>query len=199
MEILALFVTGILPGALHVFTQPDHLAAIVPLSVDAGRGAWRVGLRWGVGHAVGLIVVGLAAYAAREQLEFELLAEYGEPLVGLVLIGIAVWGFYHLRSLPEQTDRSSLPAHVHTGAALLIGMLHGAFGTGAVLGLLPALAQSSWPAAASFLGGFGIGTVVAMVGVASFAGLAHGPRYRLVFGLASAACLLIGLTWLPRP
>ena len=58
-------ITGLLAGALHVVATPDHLAILAPFSVEARRGAWRVGLRWGLGHAFGLVTFATAAWFLR--------------------------------------------------------------------------------------------------------------------------------------
>ena len=46
-------------GIVHVLTGPDHLSAIATLSVNVGnfRAFW-YGVRWGVGHSIGLVSVG---------------------------------------------------------------------------------------------------------------------------------------------
>lgn len=46
-------------GFVHVLTGPDHLSAIATLSVNVGnfRAFW-YGVRWGVGHSIGLVLVG---------------------------------------------------------------------------------------------------------------------------------------------
>ena len=45
-------------GIVHVLTGPDHLSAIATLSVNVGnfQACWH-GVRWGVGHSIGLVVV----------------------------------------------------------------------------------------------------------------------------------------------
>lgn len=51
--------TGLTMGIVHVLTGPDHLSAIATLSVNVGNGhAFWVGIRWGMGHSIGLVVVG---------------------------------------------------------------------------------------------------------------------------------------------
>lgn len=46
-------------GVVHVLTGPDHLSAIATLSANVGnfRSFW-YGVRWGIGHSIGLVVVG---------------------------------------------------------------------------------------------------------------------------------------------
>ncbi|VEU40985.1 unnamed protein product [Pseudo-nitzschia multistriata] len=46
-------------GVVHVLTGPDHLSAIATLSVNA-ESRWRAagyGIRWGIGHSIGLVLV----------------------------------------------------------------------------------------------------------------------------------------------
>ncbi len=44
---------------VHVLTGPDHLSALATLSANVGNyHAFWYGVRWGVGHSIGLVVVG---------------------------------------------------------------------------------------------------------------------------------------------
>lgn len=213
MQELALLISGFLPGALHVLLGADHLAALAPLSVEAGHKAWRVGFRWGIGHALGILCVGLLAYSIGDWLDVAWLSDLGQPLVGLVLIGIGLWGFLHLWVSPSHFDVTSgsvtargSERHVHTRAAFLVGAIHGVAGTGSVLGVVPALAQETWAHAAAFLVGFGVGTLAAMIGFASLLGVARprgrratGATYRWIFVLASSVCLAVGVLWILLP
>lgn len=46
-------------GIVHVLTGPDHLSALATLSSNTGNfKAFWYGVRWGVGHSIGLILVG---------------------------------------------------------------------------------------------------------------------------------------------
>ena len=46
-------------GVVHVLTGPDHLSALATLSANVGNyHAFWYGVRWGVGHSIGLVVVG---------------------------------------------------------------------------------------------------------------------------------------------
>ena len=46
-------------GTVHVLTGPDHLSALVTLSANVGNfKAFWYGVRWGIGHSLGLILVG---------------------------------------------------------------------------------------------------------------------------------------------
>ena len=46
-------------GVVHVITGPDHLSALATLSANVGNfQAFWFGVRWGIGHSIGLLVVG---------------------------------------------------------------------------------------------------------------------------------------------
>ncbi|NRA01497.1 MAG: High-affinity nickel transporter [Myxococcales bacterium] len=200
----ALF-AGLAFGAWHVLLGPDHVAAVAPFSVDARRRAWRVGLRWGLGHAAGVLAVGCVAYALVDLARLEFLSRWGERLIGVFLIGIGIWGLTH-RSRPEPSTGRSEQLHVHTGWAMAVGVLHGLAGSAGVLGVLPALAMPSWLDAGSYLAGFALGSIATMVGVSLVFGLStrlgsgDQPRvFRRVLSAVSIASILIGCLWLGQP
>ncbi len=199
--------TGTVAGAAHVVLAPDHLAALAPLSVEAGRRAWQVGLRWGVGHAAGIVLVGSAARLASERLDLGLLWLAGGYAVGLTLIAIGLWGFLHARRHTDapSTESARLEPHVHTTAAFVVGAVHGVAGTGALLGVVPVLGLPGALAVAAYLLGFALGTIGAMTATAALLGLANlsrGPQgsraYRRVFLAASSVALAVGLLWIVR-
>jgi hypothetical protein len=212
---------GLLAGALHVFAGPDHLAALAPLSLRARRRAWLVGLRWGLGHSLGVLAVAALAWALREGVDFEALGSWGERLVGGAMVLLGLWGFrslfrdrlhahahshegrehvhFHVHGPREEHGASG--AHVHAHAAFWVGTLHGLAGTAHLLGILPSLALPSLGETCGYLGAFAVGTVSAMVFFASTVGLlARGPRFhRWALGAASAICALVGIAWIILP
>src|ERR1051325_104325 len=84
---------GFIAGLVHVFSGPDHLAAIAPLAAKGHRRAWRSGLHWGTGHALGVSVMGAGSLLLRGALPLDLISSWSERLVGVLLIGIGLWGF----------------------------------------------------------------------------------------------------------
>jgi uncharacterized membrane protein YfcA len=48
-------------GCVHVLTGPDHLSALATLAANVGNSfaSFGLGIRWGVGHSSGLLVVGI--------------------------------------------------------------------------------------------------------------------------------------------
>lgn len=207
MLALTVCLSGLMFGALHVLVGPDHLAALAPFSVEARGKAWTLGLRWGLGHSAGIVGVGIIVYLIQDRIDLDLLAGLGRYAVGVILIGIGVWGFAHMRRMEfgtrvlEPDDR-----HLHTTAAFLVGSVHGVAGTGYLLGVLPLLAMPGWVEASAYLTGFAGGTILAMILFSSLLGLVgrgSGARavrtYRRVFAATSAAALVVGIAWITLP
>jgi hypothetical protein len=197
-----ILLTGLVAGVGHVLLGPDHFAALGPFSVEAHQGAWRVGLRWGMGHALGILVVALFFVTAADWLDVGAFAAAGDYLVGGVLIAVGGWGLRHARSSADVAAKDhAVHTHLHTTAALSIGTLHGLVGTGSTLAVLPAMGMHSWHESGVYLLGFGAGTVAAMTGVAWALGLLalraeREHTYRWLLTLASVAALAVGLVWL---
>jgi len=215
--------TGLIAGAVHVVTGPDHLTAVAPLAVRRPRRAWLPGVRWGLGHSAGVTLVGLLSLWLRDLIPVDLLSSWGERLVGVMLFGIGLWALrctfkrnvhahehehggdrhvhLHTHSHAHSVERER--PHVHTHAAFGIGTLHGLAGSSHFLGVLPALAFPTKIQAAAYLLAFGVGTIAAM---AAFSwGLGHlaarfearGLRiYRGLMGTCAVAAMAVGCFWL---
>lgn len=213
---------GLLAGLLHVFAGPDHLAALAPLSLRARGRAWAIGLRWGLGHSSGVLVVAVVAFGLRQVVHLEAFSTWGERLVGATMIVLGLWG---LRSLfsdrlhahehrhgdeghvhfhvhrPDE-DHGGAQAHVHTHAAFWVGTLHGLAGTAHLVGILPSLALPTGAETAGYLAAFATGTIAAMTVFAAAVGVAapRGLRVRRwLLGAASGLCALTGAAWILLP
>lgn len=215
--------TGLVTGAVHVVSGPDHLTAVAPLAVRRPRRAWLPGLRWGLGHSAGVALVGLLSLWLRDLIPVDLLSSWGERLVGVMLFGIGLWALrgalkhnvhthehehdgdrhmhFHTHGHKHGHDRAN--AHQHTHAAFGIGTLHGLAGSSHFLGVLPALAFPTKLQAASYLLAFGIGTVVAMAAFSWGMGLMaerfkiQGAKvYRNLLGACAVAAMGVGCFWL---
>jgi hypothetical protein len=203
--LLLVFGSGLLAGAVHVVTGADHLAALLPLSIGRRRGAWALGARWGLGHSLGVIVIGALAVAFKARFDLGLVEAWGERLVGVLLIAIGLLGLrralrvtlhahphdhdgkahahLHLHTAAEQGHEAGshpgqAPRHGHT--AFFAGTLHGVAGTAHLLGVLPALALPGLLASSTYLLAFAAGTVAAMAAFAALVGegsarMARGP------------------------
>lgn len=198
---------GLLAGLVHALAGPDHLSAVAPLVVEERRRGWATGLLWGIGHSVGVWVVGLLALALRGVFPVDRLSSFSERLVGVVLIGVGLWGLRRVwlaryrKSVAEAPH--SHPAPRRSSAALSIGTLHGLAGSSHLLGVLPALALPSSAASIGYVAGFGLGSIAAMVAFSSALSLVavrlttRGTgAYQALLGAFSAASIVIGGWWL---
>ncbi|MBN2614076.1 MAG: sulfite exporter TauE/SafE family protein [Bacteroidales bacterium] len=186
---------GLVAAAIHVFTGPDHLAAIGPLALNAKVRPWLIGIFWGMGHVLGMMIIGVLFFFFRELIPVEMISAHSEKIVGVMLIVIGMWAFYRLyRQMKNQAthlhqhenEDGSVYLHKHEHhhifeqhehsnfqkhslwAALGIGTLHGLAGVSHLLGLLPTLAFASAWQSALYLIGFAAGTLLAM---AAFSGV----------------------------
>ena len=220
---LALFTAGALAGGIHVLAGPDHLAAVAPFAIRGRARAWLSGIRWGIGHSVGVGLVALLAWWLREALPLERISGISEQIVGVVLIAIGLWTLrgalkhrvhhhphehvgrrhVHMHVHRVQKEHASPGAHEHSHAPLWVGVLHGAAGSSHFLGVLPALALPTRSEAAFYLAGYALGTIGAMTVFAAFLGvitarvsLREGRAYRMIVGMAGCAAIVVGGVWL---
>lgn len=207
MEMPVLFATsaGLLAGLVHALAGPDHLSAVAPLVVQEPRRRWRMGLFWGIGHSLGVWAVGLLALGLRGIFPVESVSSWSERLVGVMLIGLGLWGLHRAFAsrLARHPHEHGAPGKRPGRAAMWIGGLHGLAGSSHLLGVLPALALPSNTAAVAYVAGFGLGSVAAMTAFSSALGLVAaritargGMGYQALLGSFSAASIVIGGYWL---
>jgi hypothetical protein len=188
------FFAGLAAGLLHVFSGPDHLAAVAPLAADTDRRqGWRTGLQWGVGHTIGVLSIAALLLVIRDQLPLDAISAHSERLVGAALIALGGWGVW-------KASRSGFTPHSHAGASFGMGALHGLAGSSHLFGVLPALAFATNLEAALYLAGFGAGAVAGMSAFSAAMGLLSarlGQRHSsgLLYA-SSAAALVVGGFWL---
>jgi sulfite exporter TauE/SafE len=216
-------ITGLVAGAVHVWSGPDHLAALAPLAVRRPRRAWVSGMRWGLGHSAGVGLIGLLSLWLRDWLPVDLLSTWGERLVGVMLFGIGLWALrralkhtvhahehehdgarhvhFHTHSHGARHERAD--AHQHMHAAFAIGVLHGLAGSSHFLGVLPILAFPTHAQAIAYLAAFGAGTVVSMATFSWVMGLvtrrfaiASVKVYRGLLSCCAVTAMGVGCFWL---
>ena len=189
------FFAGLAAGLLHVFSGPDHLAAVAPLAADGRRSQWRTGLQWGMGHTTGVVLIALLLLLIRQRLPLDAISGYSERIVGLMLILVGGWGLWRARY-------SRVTSHAHTGASFAMGTFHGLAGSSHLFGVLPSLAFAARIDSILYLAGFGVGAMAGMTAFAAGVGLiairfgTDHRRYRGLLYASSAAALVIGGFWL---
>jgi ABC-type nickel/cobalt efflux system permease component RcnA len=195
---------ALLLGLRHA-SDPDHIAAVATLAVAGERrgprAAAALGLAWGLGHGVTLLVLGLPVVLADVQLPeaIQRLAELGVGVV-IVFLGARLvlrWrrGELHAHPHPHGERWHAHPhfhahaGHAHAGqlghshrghehaharsplAAFGIGLVHGVGGSAAA-GVLVLATMESRAAAALALAVFAGGTAVTMACASGALGLA---------------------------
>lgn len=228
MRLLAAGLGGIFAGSLHAVTGPDHLAALLPLSV--GRRWWsaiNTGAYWGLGHGIGAALVGALAFLIRGAFDLDVICTYMEAAVGISIIIIGLNGIHEAREWAaaekddDATERKAHHSHevvalktegtkdrpYSVWATLGTGILHGCSGSGHLLGVMPALAMPSWQCAAAYLTNFGLGTMLAMscfTAVVGEASVRMGERLNQpgvparMSLITSIFALVMGLVWTVR-
>ncbi len=215
---------GLLAGAAHVFSGPDHLVGVAPLAVERKRDVrpWVIGLNWGIGHGIGVALLGILGQVLLSTAQVEVASLWAERLVGLVLIVLGLNAMRRARGLVlhehvhthdgdthkhlhvhEHSDDShtkgQTSSHGHRHAALGIGLIHGLAGAGHFWVVLPSLAMGPTQAAifiASYIGA----SVLAMALFGGAIGkLAHSmgsKGLRRLFMSTGAITVLVGVVWL---
>jgi hypothetical protein len=184
-------VVAILLGLRHA-TDPDHVVAVTTLVAGgrerAARGAARLGLAWGVGHAVTLFFFGLPvllfASALPEPMERSAETAVAALIVYLALRLLIRWrrGDLRFHDHPRAHPRSRTPL-----AAFGIGLVHGLGGSAGVGVLLVATIDST-PVAVAALGIFALFTAVSMTSLTTCFGLTLATRpARRAFGRLAPA------------
>jgi hypothetical protein len=162
LAVLAGYAVGLLQGVRHAF-EPDHVAAISTVVARGApaRASVRFALVWGTGHAAALVVVGSILRALRASLPEALGAGFELAVAAmLVLLGARA---IVCAGRPDSERRPS------AGPPLVIGLVHGLAGSGA----MAAMAMAALPTMLSgciFLGLYGVGAMSAMTVFAGVAG-----------------------------
>ena len=192
--------TGFIASVAHVVTGPDHLAAVTPLAIDSRKKSWTIGLSWGIGHTLGMILIGLLFILFKEILPVEAISRHSDTVIGILLIGIGIWAVARTyrrhrhgnRPHPHFHTEPFLYAHIHKHThreapdhdhahvrtvrqnaftALFIGTIHGFAGFSHLFALLPSLALPTVWDSVIYLAAFAAGTIFTMILFAVILGL----------------------------
>ena len=122
---IAALLAGLIVGLVHVLSGPDHLSAIAPIACMERRRVWAVGLRWGLGHSLGVVIVGLIAGLMAHWAMVDPLSASSERLVGVMLLIIGSWGLWRLARMPSRQASSLMtPTTALTGKVTILANIH---------------------------------------------------------------------------
>lgn len=175
---------GFLLGLRHAL-DADHLAAVSTVLAQRPslRASGAVGLWWGIGHTVTLLIVGsvVLALGIRIPPQFELIAESGVGVLLIVLGGTLAVKLYrerwhmhshrhegdahlHLHSHQRQDDHRHRHWMADSVRPLCIGMAHGLAGSAALMLIILATTQELGPGLLS-IAVFGLGSIAGMMAI----------------------------------
>jgi high-affinity nickel permease len=158
---LVVLLVAVLLGLRHA-TDPDHIAAVTTLVASgrerAARRAAELGVFWGLGHALTLVVFGLPVVLFERFLP-EPLQRSAETAVAGVIVFLGARLLIRWRSGYFHAHAHAHPRHQHEhrhavrtrGGAFGIGLVHGMGGSAGVAVLLLAVVPSRAVAVAALL------------------------------------------------
>jgi high-affinity nickel permease len=228
---------GLVTGLRHSI-EADHLAAVLSVVASNQKNIKRasmLGVIWGLGHTTSLFIAGLLVLLLAVNIS-ESVSSRLEFGVGIMLIFLGITTFTgwsmgkFFKGLRHQKSSSSSPhkhihyhdgnvlhshnhvhdtGHRHGHKALIIGMVHGMAGSGALL-LVVLSTINSIPLGLAYIALFGVGSIVGMAGTSTLMGipfvkLANFQKVSLLLRyvaaittLAIGAGLMYDLVWIDQ-
>jgi hypothetical protein len=224
---------GLVTGLRHSI-EADHVAAV--LSVVASnhkdiKHASMLGAIWGLGHTISLFIAGLVVLLLAVNID-ESVSSRLEFGVGIMLLFLGITTFtgwsigkffkgllhqksshkhihYHDGNVVHSHDHVHDTGHNHGHKSLLVGMVHGMAGSGALL-LVVLSTIHSIPLGLAYIAIFGIGSILGMAGTSTLMGipfvkLANSAKVSLLLRyvaaittLAIGAGLIYDLVWIDQ-
>jgi hypothetical protein len=212
-----LLLLGLITGLRHSM-EADHVAAVSTIVATGKTKLSRaplLGLFWGVGHTTTLFVSGLIvlllAISIPEKISGTLEFGVGMMLVflgattltgfntGKFLRGMIRRGKHAHVHVHEDTgvmhshDHDHHQAHGHGHKSLIVGMVHGMAGSGALM-LVVLSTINSVPVGLAYIAIFGAGSIASMVAMSALIGLPFArvghPKFSLVLRYVAAIVTL---------
>lgn len=187
MNAFTILTLGFLLGLKHA-SDADHVVAVTTIVSRARklRHAAMVGITWGIGHSLMIIIVGIAiiifhvSIPEKIQLAFEFAVAVALIMLGVLnLTGVMkkiitrFTGVHmHLHQTHTHAMQEFISTHgmVHLIRPLVVGIIHGLAGSAAVA-LLVLGSIDDQKTAILYLGIFGIGTIVGMMLITTLLGI----------------------------
>ena len=196
---IGILLLGLVTGLRHSI-EADHVAAVLSVVASNRKNIKRasmLGAIWGLGHTVSLFVVGLVVLILAVNIS-ETISSRLEFGVGVMLLFLGVTTFTgwsignFFKGLRHQKSSSSTSSHKHIHyhqgdvvhshghthdsdhrhghKSLIIGMVHGMAGSGALL-LIVLSTINSIPLGLAYIAIFGAGSIGGMVGISTLMGI----------------------------
>jgi hypothetical protein len=185
---------GLLTGLRHSM-EADHIAAVLSIVASSHKNiklASMLGAIWGLGHTMSLFVAGLVvlllAVNISETISSRLEFGVGIMLLFLGFTTLTGWSIgkffkglrhqksshkhihYHQGNIVHSHGHIHDNEHKHGHKSLIIGMVHGMAGSGALL-LIVLSTINSIPLGLAYIAIFGAGSIGGMAGVSTLMGI----------------------------
>jgi hypothetical protein len=201
--------------------EADHVAAVLSIVASDRKGikhASLLGAAWGLGHTASLFIAGLVVLMLAVNIPESISTkfEFGVGIMLILLAATAFTGFdigRFFRGLFRRNVHGHVHAHVHehmvhshehshegshahSHKSLIVGMVHGMAGSGALM-LVVLSTISSVPLGLAYIAIFGAGSIAGMVGTSTLMGIPFSKFRSARLGLAiryvaAATTLIIG-------
>ena len=172
MEIsfLSILALGFVLGIKHAI-EPDHVIAVSTIASQSKKllRSSLAGVFWGIGHTATLFIVGVILIFMKGEIS-EKWAMSLEFLVGIMLVYLGITTILSLKNIHIHQHEHDGEEHKHNHQhknvsylkSMLIGLVHGLAGSGAMVLLTMSTVNSAWEGAIYILI-FGAGTVIGML------------------------------------
>lgn len=211
---------GLLIGLRHSM-EADHVAAVSTMVASGTKSIKKasiLGAVWGLGHTASLLIAGFIVLLLAVNIPQELSSkfEFGVGIMLVILAAATITGRSIMQVIKGiiKKERSHKHAHehgnfvhahehahhgkhYHTHKSLIVGMVHGLAGSGALMVLiLPTISSISLGLA--YIGIFGAGSIIGMAAISTVIGIpftriGNDARLKLVLRyVAGITTLIIG-------
>jgi ABC-type nickel/cobalt efflux system permease component RcnA len=182
VTVLTVLALGFILGIKHAI-EPDHVIAVSTIASQSKKlwNASLAGVFWGIGHTVTLFIIGIILISMKGEIP-EKWAMSLEFLVGIMLVYLGVKTILSFKNIHihnhqyDRDDHKHVHSHQNSGEykhrhqhqnvtyleSMLIGLVHGLAGSGAMV-LLTMSTVKNVGEAAIYILIFGAGTVIGML------------------------------------
>ncbi|MBU8880696.1 sulfite exporter TauE/SafE family protein [Bacillus sp. FJAT-29790] len=160
---------GFILGIKHAI-EPDHVIAVSTIASESKK-LWQAslaGVFWGIGHTATLFIIGLILIIFKNDIsdKWSLSLEF---LVGIMLVYLGLASILsikkrkkHIHQHSDNQESTSFSKKRSYFRSLIIGLIHGLAGSGAMVLLTMSTVHTVWQGAL-FIIVFGVGTIAGML------------------------------------
>jgi ABC-type nickel/cobalt efflux system permease component RcnA len=190
VSLLSIVALGFVLGIKHAI-EPDHVIAVSTIASQSKKlfRSSLAGVFWGIGHTATLFIVGIILIVMKDKIP-EKWAMSLEFLVGIMLVYLGITTLRSFKNIHVHKSEHDGEKHKHLHShklngehehthqhinvdyfrSMLIGLVHGLAGSGAMVLLTMSTVKSVWEGAIYILV-FGAGTVIGMLFFTTIIGL----------------------------